>query len=210
MRIGQLARQIGISPSEIIEFLSAQNIETESGTNARLTEDVAAKILERFAPEKKAEVIETIAEEGKIEEEKIESETSAVSEEPAPLEVIRVSKVELQGLKVVGKIDLPEPKKKPEPLVEKREYQPRQSQPKRDWKNPLDAKRKQEAREAEQKRREKAEQEKEKRTNHYYNKVKSVPTKAAKKVEEQVVVEDLNEKEPPKSALGRLWRWLTT
>lgn len=68
----------------------------------------------------------------------------------------------------------------------------------------------QEAREAERKKKEKAEREKERRTSHYYSKVRSVPTKAVRKVEEQTVVEEIDTKEPPKTIFGKFLRWLTT
>ncbi|HZY81064.1 MAG TPA: hypothetical protein VFE50_16185 [Cyclobacteriaceae bacterium] len=207
MRIGQLARQLGISPSDISGFLATQNIDIEAGANARLTDDVLAKVLQNFAPEKKVEEIVQ-------EEEPVVKEESPKLDETLPVEpveVIRVTKVELQGLKVVGKIDLPEPKKKedaPLPAREPRKEQPRREQ--RAWKNPMEQKRVAEAREKEKKKQEDAERLKEKRTNHYYSKVKSVPTKPARKIEEQTVVEDLEVKEPPKTLVGRFLRWLTT
>lgn len=203
MRIGQLARQLGISPSDITEFLTGQNIESEGGANARLSDDVLSKVVQHFAPEKPVEEIQEI----------IQQEETVVEEEaPAePTEVIRVAKVELQGLKVLGKIDLPEPRKKVEAPVPPREA--RKDQPKREqrqWNNPLEQKRQQEARDKEKKRKDDAERLKEKRTNHYYNKVKSVPTKPVRKVEEQTVVEDLGVKEPPKTLIGKFLRWLTS
>jgi hypothetical protein len=206
MRIGQLARQLGISPSDISGFLTMQNIETEGGANARLDDDVLAKVLQHFAPEKKVEEI--------IQEvEPLKEEPLKPAEETAPVEVIRVTKVELQGLKVVGKIDLPEPKKKEEAPTPPRELREARKEPRREqrsWKNPMEQKRQQEAREKEKKKREDAERLKEKRTNHYYSKVKSVPTKPVRKVEEQTVVEDLEVKEPPKTLVGKFLRWLTS
>jgi hypothetical protein len=200
MRIGQLARQLGVSPTDISGFLAGQNIDTEGGANVRLSDDVVGKVIQHFAPEKPAEEIEQIIQQEDVVEEEAPTE---------PLEVIRVNKVELQGLKVLGKIDLPEPKKKTEPPVPPRE--PRKEQPKREqraWKNPMEQKRQQEAREKERKRKEEADRLKEKRTNHYYNKVKSVPTKPVRKIEEQTVVEDLEVKDPPKTLIGKFWRWL--
>lgn len=242
MRIGQLARRLGIPPSEISGFLSDNNIETESGTNSRLEDEVVAKVIHHFAPEKLSEILQTTQEPAPpiVEEQPLVEESAPVAEtpetsetpveetaEPTQLEVIRVAKVELQGLKVVGKIDLPQPKKKEEaPPVEeetansnaepaparppRREFQKRNERRDREWQNPTEQKRQHEQREAERKRQEEAERLKEKRTNHYYNKVKSVPTKAVRKVEEQTVVEEIEMQEPPKTVIGKFLRWLRT
>ena len=253
MRIGQLARRIGISPSDIMGFLGTQNIETEAGANSRLDDGAVRKVVKRFAPEKLSEIFEVpavqetpvvapqpdfvqetegVAEEAPVTA--IDDEEKTAEETSAEVEVIRVSKVELQGLKVLGKIELPQPKKKEtaadqptgeeevqpqqeaetqpqQPQRPRREFQKRTDRrDQREWKNPLETKRQQEARETERKKQENLERQKEKRTNHYYNKVKSVPTKAARRLEEQTVVEDIDVKEPPKGLLGRFFRWLTT
>src|SRR5690349_19588087 len=135
MRIGQLARQLGISPSDISGFLATQNIETETGANARLDEEVVAKVLQHFAPEKKVEEIVQEEEPAPVKEEPLKTD------EALPVEVIRVTKVELQGLKVVGKIDLPQPKKKEEAPVPPREQREPRREPRREqrsWKNPME------------------------------------------------------------------------
>jgi len=212
MRISQLARSLGIPPSEIIEFLGDQNVDA----NSRLDKEVVDKVVSHFVPGKP----EISLQEPEVEE----TPTPPVTEEqPAsetPIEVIRVSKVELQGLKVLGKIDLPAIKKKAEPAPTeeqleqqgnqqpKREFQRRNTRRDREWVNPLEAKRQKEAHEAEKKRKESAERQKEKRTNHYYSKVKSVPTKAVRRFEEQTVVEDVGTKEPPRGLIGRFLHWL--
>jgi hypothetical protein len=234
MRIGQLARRLGITPTEILGFLGSQNIE-ESGTNSRLSAEMVAKVINHFAPGRLAEIMATPAEtpiqtpvETPVEEPVAEATEVAEptpeppevenQSEPEPaseesVEVIRVSKVELQGLKVLGKIDLPEKKKKAEeePAEQKSESRPRREFQKgrdREWKNPLEVKRQQEQRERERKKQEEADKLKEKRTNHYYNKVKSVPTKAARRIEEQTVVEDIEIEGAPKGLVGRFFRWL--
>ncbi|HEX8060870.1 MAG TPA: translation initiation factor IF-2 N-terminal domain-containing protein [Cyclobacteriaceae bacterium] len=216
MRISQLARSLGIPPSDIVEFLGNENVDA----NSRLEKEVVEKVMNHFAPGKTRAF-----EEPEVEETPPPQVSEKQPEEETPLEVIRVSKVELQGLKVLGKIDLPAPKKKAEPTPEQqqeqqnnqpsrrenqREFQKRNNRRDRDWANPLEAKRQQEARDAEKRKRESAEKQKEKRTNHYYSKVKSVPTKAARRFEEQTVVEDVAAKEPPKGIFGRFLRWLRT
>lgn len=227
MRIGQLARRLGVPPTEILGFLGTQNIETEGGANSRIADDIVVKVINQFAPEKLSEIMATPVEEPVVEAPVVETPEvveeiieAPVGEEKQPEaetpEVIRVAKVELAGLKVLGKIELPEPKKKAEPAAEtslpaetpRKEFRKRDDRREREWRNPIEQKRQQEQREAEQKKKEKAERLKEKRTNHYYSKVKSVPTKAVRRVEEQVVVEDIDVKEPAKGIFGKFLRWL--
>lgn len=205
MRIGQLARRLGVSPSDILEFVGNQDIDT----NSRLDKETVEKVISHFAPEK----LELPMEEPEVEETQAPPVVEEQSMQETPPEVIRVSKVELQGLKVLGKIDLPAPKKKAEPTPSeqgepqpRKEFQKRREQ--RDWKNPLEVKRQQEQREKEKRKKEQAERQKEKRTNHYYSKVKSVPTKAVRRFEEQTVVEEIETKEPPRGLFGKFLRWL--
>jgi hypothetical protein len=145
------------------------------------------------------------------------------------IEIIKASKVELPGLKVIGKIDLPEPKKKipvleeevqsensqggeiekPRPVLRKAPYQKRERIEPRQWKNPIALQREQEAEELERQKRARAQQEKEKRTQNYLKKVKSAPTKPVKRYEDPAI-DVFDEKEKPKTWLGKLKQWFTT
>jgi hypothetical protein len=253
MRIGQLARRLALPPSDLMAYLAGQNVAAESGpetgANSRLSDEQVAMIVSHFAPEKLSEIIAVAQQEvveappapAIVEKEEVVVDvvTSVVEEiklediQPEPLEVIRVAKVELQGLKVLGKIELPQPKKKtetstegdapvgeeqpseerPRPVVTsapRREFPKRNERRERTWKNPLEQQRQRQAEEAERKRQEQLERQKEKKANHYYSKVKSVPTKAVRRLEEQVVVEDIEVKQEPKSVIGKFFRWLTS
>ncbi len=244
MRIGQLARRLGLTTTDLIDFLATQKADPEANANSRLSDAEAEAIVQHFAPERIQEILSpsTLEVELSVEPEPAvviqpevikmptppqenlpttEQELPATNGEQKPedVEVIRVSKVELQGLKVLGKIDLPQPKKKLEtapetsqeqrtPANERTRDSRRREQ--RTWKNPLEVQRQREAEEASRKREEELERQKEQRANHYYKKVKSVPTKSVRRVEEPLVVEDLNAKEPPKTVFGKVWRWLTS
>src|SRR5882762_2328349 len=140
MRISQLARSLGIPPSDVVEFLGNQ----KADANSRLDKEVVEKIINHFAPEKLSDILQVRS------EVQTPSEVQAPSEEPevkpipeeiiteppiseeqlpeVPVEVIRVSKVELQGLRVLGKIDLPEPKKKGEPTPGEEQEEPQGNQ----------------------------------------------------------------------------------
>jgi hypothetical protein len=184
-----------------------------------------------------------------------------VSELP---EVIKAQKVSLAGLKVLGKIELPGPKKKepttseyvigttedtatpevttgttenipiegtaPTPQQERRPRRERDSREsdRRDGrdsegrrsrrgddnrrndkprKNPMAAQREREAQEAQLKREAQAKAEKERRTQHYQNRVKSVPTRPARLLREQTEEFIDDQVSTPTTWLGKFWKW---
>ena len=130
MRLAQLARKLAIRPTEIVEFLTVRNITIDNDSNTRLEDDHVALIMQKFAPARAAEVAaELVIEKEKEHEVVPEKETIAEPVAPAAIEttelvspaseellekaeVIKAPKVELSGLKVLGKIELPAPKKK--------------------------------------------------------------------------------------------------
>jgi hypothetical protein len=249
MRLAQLARKLVIRPTVIVEFLIEHNIQIEDGSNTRLEDDHVALIMQKFAPARAAEIAAELVIEKEIElkdtlpEEKVEIIAhSAViensipfpSEESLPekIEVIKAPKIELSGLKVLGKIELPEPKKKEvesideqsqvdQPIPAEVEKKPRTENRKpytnrketsnqRPEKNPIAIERERNAFEAEKKKRAQLKHEKEKRTQHYLSKVKVVaPTKSVKLVKEEV--EELTPMAPtPKTVWGKFMKWLNT
>jgi hypothetical protein len=242
MRLGQLARKLALRPAEIIEFLAANNIQMEENANAKVEDSHLSLILLRFAPD----MLNTISSEADIPETSVESAEIIANESDVTLErsvvvdsmleeieaeekveVIKAPKVELSGLKVVGKIDLPESKKKSEPtqeiesvteapkIFETKEnnsnFKKHQSN-KRPAKNPITLEREREALEYKKKREEEAKLQKEKRTQNYLKKVKSPqPTKAVRLLNEPVEEMSAAElAEPPKTWWGKFVRWLTT
>lgn len=254
MRLGQLARKLALRPSEIIDFLASNSVTVEDSSNTKLQNEHVTLVMQRFAPAMLAEVEkELIAEEqyDVVEQPSIESvkpaETAEVlvqdnavpaddvgvipalsdATEADKNEVIKAPKIALSGLKVVGKIDLPTPKKKETPAessgdipaenatppkrrTEDRKEQKRErpytsSQPR---KNPVSLQREREAQEAEQRKREAAERKKEQRTRNYLNKVKSAPTKSMKIIDEQFEEISTDVSTPPKTWLGKFFRWL--
>lgn len=251
MRLGQLARKLGIRQAEIVAYLETKNIRLEEDTNARLEDEHLALITAHFDPDLYRFEETPATGTNEIEEPVLAHEQVAVANEKGPesksnedamqpdpgaqerIEVIKAPKVELKGLKVIGKIELPEPKKKeaiPAPASETAKETPHQNKPikerrdrkgtsqqkhrkdGRSRKNPVALQREREAREAEEKRRIEAMQLKEKRTQYYYSKVRAhVPTKSARIVNEpveQISGKDLAEN--PKTWWGRFLRWLTT
>lgn len=272
MRVGQLARKLGISPTELINFLTSAGIQTPEASNTKLSVDHLQVAIKHFDP---AGTIEGLLDESKAEETResipstetitaaepvmealptvntqstvaseasVETEVVAkqpVGEEPVEnkIEVIKAPKVELAGLKVLGKIELPEKKKKEPPVenISSETTAPTQEgtpanegarSPRREprhknnrhqgsrndrgasRKNPIALKREQEAAEAERKRQEEARLAKERRTQHYLSKVKSVPTKPARLIREEVVeLHAEQQTKTPKTWLGKFWKW---
>lgn len=246
MRLGQLARKLSLRPSQLVDFLAENNIQTEEGSNTRLPDEYTRIIVQHFSPESLEEIMkppvveeipllqsepvlvteEPVKLEQKTEEPLVVSEDNPTDQQSEP-EVIRVPKIELSGLKVLGKIDLPEPKKrepKPEEQISEEQQQkpekrnpakskhPKRERDQRTWRNPLEVQRQREMRELEERRKEELEREKEKRKHHYQNKVKQVKQpKRVKPVKEQTLVKKPVDTRPaPKTLIGKFLRWWTT
>ena len=249
MRLGQLARKLAVRPSEIVEFLTANNIPLDESSNTRLEDDQVSLIMKQFAATGTGDAVPALitlqAEdevsfpaEGDLNEQTEEENKSPEYLPPSgndveKAEVIKAPKVELSGLKVVGKIDLPELKKK-EPSIggvestdENRKKAETRDQPEEKKlsfykkerteqrparKNPIALQREHEAQEVERMRLAKAEQEKEQRTKNYHKKVKvSAPTKRIKMVEEPTTEMSAAElKETPRTWVGKFLSWLKT
>ena len=233
MRLGQLARKLQVRPNQIVEFLATQNIDIDNGTNTRILPEHFTLVARQFSPDMLIEDsqdegvgtnVENIQETNEVTSADPPAETVAedVANEP-PIEkgeVIKAAKIELSGLKVLGKIELPEKLKKeltqptenPEgPKDERRERRPREVK-RSSAKNPIALQREQEAREARKKREEENRLRKERRTQNYLKKVKAPqPTKAARIFNEdtqQMSATDLQEE--PKSLWGRIVKWFTS
>lgn len=249
MRLGQLARKLSISPAEVTALLANRNIQAQEGTNTRLTDEQLAWILQHYGKEMSLVTLpdEVAAEEDVVlteptvdqvvlyESADVQVDLDATAEAAASVEelpaLIKAPKVALSGLKILGKIELPEPKKKeisekPEGEVEAVKHepseqkdrrqqtrddvrkQPRSREGERPRKNPVTLQREREAREAEEKREEYARQEKERRTQYYQQRVKApVPTKSVRLFDEPTTDMKNERKSAPKGWFGKLLRW---
>ncbi len=141
------------------------------------------------------------------------------------IKLIKAPKKELAGLKVLGKVELPEPRKKEKPEEKQvnergRNERPHLSEQERE-KRRLEAKRKREAHEAkiENRRKEREQKELKKRKEaHYRQKLEKANATAAtpqkRKTEEPSVQAEKPVPTPPaaqpKSVFGKFWRWLNT
>ena len=130
MRLSQLARQLEVSPSELIIFFKKNNIDRYASPNNKVSENDADFAFENY----KLKTDQDEKEAGNIDDNKTISEKDVKdsttelieSDDNIPpkniihkskdhkknidnAELIRMPKIKLQGVKVVGKIDLPEP-----------------------------------------------------------------------------------------------------
>ena len=236
MRLAQLARKLSIKQSEIVAFLANQNIALADNSNARVDAEHMRVVVQHFAPHlldevftQEAEeqntpepVFETVGETQPIEAVAIPQEDATTTADAVLPEVIKAPKIELQGLKVLGKIELPETKNK-EAAEQNQEGRPtRERRDKKSFerkdlpgrqagkRNPIALQREREEREAEQLRQEKLKAEKELKTKRYLSKVKPRTTQPTKLVKEELEhLTDVAEPQPT-TLFGRFWRWLRT
>lgn len=280
MRLGQLARQLEITPGEIVNYFTQQGIEINPHPNSKLDETLEQEVLKHFqlqneasvaipeppenqevaaeiqpamlltvelqstSPATTEELPDTAVEMEMGEHPESEDVSIAYAEEPeaeraesrdAPdePEVIKAPKIALRGLKVVGKIELPEePRKKP--AAEREESE--QDAPKNPKENhsrvirhhrnngrkklteeereTIRLKNKQEKakrlqREAEKQKRLEEQRLKAQKTAHYQEKI--ARTKQASKKKKKSQPAAFSDPRPqPKTILGRFWCWLNT
>lgn len=225
MRLGQLARRLAIKTDEIVRHLASRQITIESGNNTRLDEAHVELILQEFAPANEVLQNEINVEPDRPEPMVTNTEPDAplleqsVSEPSEILETIKAPKVELAGLKVLGKIDLPEKKKPEQPEATEATQAPSppprrpyksNSQP-RAWKNPISIEREREERLKREKLNAQREEEKDRRKEFYLKRIKPQgPTKRARMVDEEMIEMSPLEPEAPKTWFGRFIRWLNT
>ena len=225
MRIGQLARHLNISPGEIRDFIRSQGFTVDSDTNTRLDESGIRAVLNHFAPDKIDNTSTFLSEPDEKDSLVASGAPNSESSEmlpDGPVETIRAPKIELQGLKVLGKIDLPEPKKKPEPaevtmpqdseVSKPSNFRRREQRPARPWVNPLEKQRRREAREAEEEKKRILSQQKELRAAAYHSrqlKIRStVPVKSKQEKQNSSSGQRIV-KPRPTGFFARIWHWLT-
>jgi len=153
-------------------------------------------------------------------------ESEEVPVDLSKITLIKAPKKELDGLKVVGKIDLPEPKIKTEEESNDKEREPKPLRNGGHQRTQLSeeelerrrkrAKKKKEEYEARQERRIKEKEEKQrkaKREAHYKQKLQRIKPRqnVKKKPQRQQASLEVEEQRPkPKTLLGRFLRWLNT
>jgi hypothetical protein len=224
MRVSQLARKLNILPADVLAALPKGSLEGEGAHNARLSDAQVEEVVRFFRPGQWHTILNEIravesaelpeppsADTPSEKEASVEAATDTKNADtPAPtpetpqdeqaVEVIRAPKIELPGLRVVGKIEIPE-KKKPEPRPSQeqaaqkhtpaqitRRERPAQGRQQRKKTSPT------EIREAERRQQQKrAELEKQKRTERYLKKV------AARKARQEQKLRSKNTTQQPEA-----------
>jgi hypothetical protein len=137
MRLSQIARKVSRTPNEILIFLESNGIVQYSGSNAKIEPEHETLILnyyqkelDRASEEKnivnwnpQMDIMERdIKKTGNIDKGKpADSGSDIFQKESGKIELIRAPKMKLKGIKVVGKIDLPElPEKTSTPGIKKK------------------------------------------------------------------------------------------
>lgn len=221
MRLGQLARQLDVTTEKIVNFLAARDIAVDNSNNARIDDGFVELVIQHFAPgiDRLKEQIAFVPDAPVISAP--EPKSAEAEEETTEIipEVIKAPKIELPGLRVLGKIELPE-KKKPEPKQEAEPEKestpaplrrPQKNYPVRERKNPITLAREKEEEEKKRKLSELREQEKQRKKEFYEKRLKpQAPTKAARIVNEEYEEMAPLEPERPKTVWGRFMRWLNT
>lgn len=214
--ISEIAPSAEDTPMENLEELVEpdEDLAPQSETQEERVDDV---------PETEIQPDIKIATVGEILEDESEELASAVS-------LIKAPKVELEGLKVVGKIDLPEPKPKEDKPVEelgadserrkgKGKYGNRKAlTPEQREERRVRAKKKREEKEKweEHKKKLRAERKKKAQKEKFYKeKVQAeiLQAKSAtkpKKKKKKQITQEVDNRPKPKTALGKFWRWLNT
>lgn len=253
MRLGQTSRALEIPSHKIVELVNENFREINDHPNVKLTDEEFEFVQNHFAPPGEEVPIEPAGEttpdttiDSPIEDGKPEKEVPEFIEELRPkvitleqdfnektedLESYKAEKVTLDGLKVLGKIDLPEPKvKEPKEATEEDEKPRRrkfEKRPDRDRRNRRNGKktlspaeeRAKAERVAYRKKIEEEKRQKELKKKHYEQNVKTKiqppkPKKKKKLVEETVPAPTTPTNKAPKkdihkaTGLKRLWLWL--
>ena len=118
MRLAQISRKLNIKPKEILDFAQSKLDKNISiAPNTMLPEEVVEQIIEHFTSQKEVVINESLQIDSNTEkitdEDKIIEPTESSTEETDLIiedGVIKAPKIEVEGVKVVGKIDLPEKK----------------------------------------------------------------------------------------------------
>jgi len=250
MRLAQLARQLGITQSDITSALTKHGFEEKTHGNSKLEHEEIDVLYKLFnyqqeineqkesdtSPEANTDASwekaltsidskeEPKANDRSDEIDKDERKDEENNQENSkPTEIIRAKKVKLEGIKVVGKIDLPEPKEKEtkeeKSVAEKPQRdRSRKSNFKKGSKNrgrrklSYEEKLKKEAKRIEREKEARKKKIKDKKKKHYFENVqpKSKPVKSKKKAKKKHIVRTFQKKEKPqyKNPIRKFWAWL--
>ncbi len=113
LRLSQLAKECNTGVATLAEFLQEKGLEEKLRPNTKIGEEYIQIALEKFAPDKaKKEASEKVSQQKKEEKEKLRAEREKEEQLPEPIsepkeeDNVVKARTNLQGPKMVGKIDL--------------------------------------------------------------------------------------------------------
>ncbi|SMC70882.1 translation initiation factor IF-2 [Moheibacter sediminis] len=133
IRLNKVLKELNISIDRAVDFLSEKGVQVERTPNTKIDQETYSVLIKEFQSDAKQKAASEEVVINKMPDRKPEP----VKEEPAPKPVepekITVPKVELEGPKTIGKIDLDQFNKKPKPAeaeVKKEVEAPKAEEPK--------------------------------------------------------------------------------
>ena len=125
-RLSKVAKELNVSVSTLSDFLNSNGFKTDSNPNAKITDAQYALVRKEYEGEKKTKDEAVLIQKEKeivIAEEEAKKVPIEVPVKVQPVvaapEPVQREKVKLEGPKITGKIDLPEPPKKAKTAKEK-------------------------------------------------------------------------------------------
>lgn len=245
MRVGQLARKLNVMPADILAALPSGSVPSISAYNTRLTPEQIQEVVRFFRPSDWKEVLKELeslppsdAQENDLVvvhhpvtdplpvETDVEVKELPGASEPqpeTPQEIIRAPRIALPGLRIVGKIELPEKRKEEKPRntadgeprkMERIVHQKKERR--KDSPNPVALAREQARREMEKKRREEERLRKQLKTQRYLEKIASRKQRLAESRKNKVKKVTASEGSEPSYSIPskslslwqRMKRWL--
>ena len=125
IRLNKVLKELNISIDRAVDFLSEKGIQVERTPNTKINQDTYGILIKEFQSDAKQKAASEEVVINKIPERKPEPpKKEEPAPKPAPVEKVITTKVELEGPKTIGKIDLDQfksPKAKEEKQPERKE-----------------------------------------------------------------------------------------
>lgn len=128
IRLNKVLKELNISIDRAVDFLSEKGIQVERTPNTKIDQDTYSVLIKEFQSDAKQKAASEEVVINKIPERKSEPVKEEPALKPAEPEIISTPKVELEGPKTIGKIDLDQFKPKPKEAEIKKEVEAKQEE----------------------------------------------------------------------------------
>ncbi len=131
-RLSKVAKELNVSVGTLSDFLNSNGFKVDSNPNAKITDAQYALVRKEYEGEKKIKDEAVLIQKEKeiifAAEEAKKAPVAEIFKAPpppvvapvVPAEPVQREKVKLEGPKITGKIELPEPPKKAKPVVKEK------------------------------------------------------------------------------------------